>query len=66
MEKDLKALSDGSAGKEDVSRVRAEIKKLHDGLHIGQSINNRFSELASLLTLDTRIPRSSIPRLGNS
>ena len=50
MEKDLKALSDSSAGKEDVSRARAEIKKLYDGLHIGQSINNRFSELASVLT----------------
>ena len=35
VEKDLKALSDSSAGKEEVSRVRAEIKKLYDGLHIG-------------------------------
>ncbi|KAF9013489.1 hypothetical protein BDQ17DRAFT_1343522 [Cyathus striatus] len=34
VEKDLKALSDVSASKEDISRVRAEVKKLYDGLHI--------------------------------
>ncbi|OBZ71159.1 hypothetical protein A0H81_08735 [Grifola frondosa] len=34
VEKDLKALSDSSATKEDVSRVRAEMKKLYDGLHV--------------------------------
>ncbi|KAH7915837.1 hypothetical protein BJ138DRAFT_1132411 [Hygrophoropsis aurantiaca] len=34
VEKDLKALSQNSAGKEDLSRVRAELKKLYDGLHI--------------------------------
>lgn len=36
VEKDLKALADSSASKEDISRVRAEIKKLYDGLHVGQ------------------------------
>ncbi len=36
VEKELKALADRSAGKEDVSRIRAEMKKLYDGLHIGQ------------------------------
>lgn len=36
MEKDLKALAEGSAGKEDVSRLRAEMKKLYDGLHVGE------------------------------
>jgi hypothetical protein len=35
VEKDLKALADSSAGKEDLSRVRAEIKRLYDGLHVG-------------------------------
>ncbi|KAH8104718.1 hypothetical protein BXZ70DRAFT_611526 [Cristinia sonorae] len=34
VEKDLKALRDTSAGKEDISRVRAEMKKLYDGLHV--------------------------------
>ncbi|CCL99259.1 uncharacterized protein FIBRA_01274 [Fibroporia radiculosa] len=34
VEKDLKALSETSASKEDVSRVRAEMKKLYDGLHV--------------------------------
>ena len=35
MEKDLKALNDASASKEDMSRVRNEVKKLYDGLHVG-------------------------------
>lgn len=35
VEKDLKALSQASATKEDISRVRAETKKLLDGLHVG-------------------------------
>ncbi|KIM89276.1 hypothetical protein PILCRDRAFT_813208 [Piloderma croceum F 1598] len=34
VEKDLKALADSSAGKEDLSKVRAEIKRLYDGLHV--------------------------------
>ncbi|KAH9847892.1 hypothetical protein C2E23DRAFT_740637 [Lenzites betulinus] len=34
VEKDLKALSETSASKEDVARVRAEVKKLYDGLHV--------------------------------
>ncbi|TFK40577.1 hypothetical protein BDQ12DRAFT_601369 [Crucibulum laeve] len=34
VEKDLKALRDASAAKEDISRVRAEVKKLYDGLHV--------------------------------
>ncbi|TCD70908.1 hypothetical protein EIP91_001217 [Steccherinum ochraceum] len=34
VEKDLKALRDASASKEDISRVRAEMKKLYDGLHV--------------------------------
>ncbi|KAG6379371.1 hypothetical protein JVT61DRAFT_11835 [Boletus reticuloceps] len=34
VEKDLKTLSQHSASKDDLSRVRAEVKKLYDGLHI--------------------------------
>ncbi|GBE85183.1 hypothetical protein BKA93DRAFT_901301 [Sparassis latifolia] len=34
VEKDLKALSESAASKEDFSRVRAEVKKLYDGLHV--------------------------------
>ncbi|KAK1231184.1 hypothetical protein PQX77_005710 [Marasmius sp. AFHP31] len=34
VEKDLKALTSTSATKEDISRVRAEVKKLYDGLHV--------------------------------
>ena len=36
MEKELKALSESSATKEDISRVRGEMKKLYDGLHVGK------------------------------
>lgn len=35
VEKDLKALSQSSASKDELSRVRAELKKVYDGLHIG-------------------------------
>ncbi|PPQ68330.1 hypothetical protein CVT24_004811 [Panaeolus cyanescens] len=34
VEKDLKALSEGSASKDDISRIRGEVKKLYDGLHV--------------------------------
>ncbi|KAF9219186.1 hypothetical protein BS17DRAFT_804556, partial [Gyrodon lividus] len=34
VEKDLKALSQSSASKDDLSRIRVEVKKLYDGLHI--------------------------------
>jgi len=34
VEKDLKALAGASASKEDASRVRAEVKKLYDGLRL--------------------------------
>ncbi|KAL4080471.1 hypothetical protein J3A83DRAFT_4184520 [Scleroderma citrinum] len=34
VEKDLKALAQNSASKDDLSRVRAELKKVYDGLHI--------------------------------
>ena len=38
VEKDLKALTDVSVTKDDLSRVRAEMKKVYDGLNIGVSI----------------------------
>lgn len=44
VEKDLKALADSTAGKEDLSRVRAEIKRLYDGLHVGQYIPHNHSQ----------------------
>ncbi|TFK70361.1 hypothetical protein BDN72DRAFT_542106 [Pluteus cervinus] len=34
VEQDLKALSQASASKDDISRVRSESKKLYDGLHV--------------------------------
>ncbi|KAF5314835.1 hypothetical protein D9619_007063 [Psilocybe cf. subviscida] len=34
VEKDLKALGETSASKEDIARVRTEVKKLYDGLHV--------------------------------
>ncbi|PSR70543.1 hypothetical protein PHLCEN_2v13582 [Hermanssonia centrifuga] len=34
VEKDLKALRESSSSKDDISRVRAEMKKLYDGLHV--------------------------------
>ena len=37
VEKDLKTLSNSSASKDDLSRLRAEVKKMYDGLHIGES-----------------------------
>lgn len=36
VEKDLKALRESSSSKDDISRVRAEMKKLYDGLHVGK------------------------------
>ncbi|KAH8108672.1 hypothetical protein DFH11DRAFT_1066257 [Phellopilus nigrolimitatus] len=36
VEKDLKALSNVSASKDDLSRLRAEVKKIYDGLDIGE------------------------------
>ena len=41
VEKDLKALTNSSASKDDLSRLRAEVKKIYDGLHIGECIFER-------------------------
>jgi hypothetical protein len=40
VEKDLKALTNSSASKDDLSRLRAEVKKIYDGLHIGECVLN--------------------------
>ena len=42
VEKDLKTLSNSSASKDDLSRLRAEVKKMYDGLHIGESATSRI------------------------
>ncbi|KAJ7147487.1 hypothetical protein C8R43DRAFT_1088534 [Mycena crocata] len=34
VEKDLKALADNTCSKDELSRLRAEVKKLYDGLHV--------------------------------
>ncbi|KAF9527534.1 hypothetical protein CPB83DRAFT_895141 [Crepidotus variabilis] len=34
VEKDLKALGEASASKEDTTKARSEVKKLYDGLHV--------------------------------
>ena len=39
VEKDLKALSNSSASKDELSRLRAEVKKIYDGLHIGEYVS---------------------------
>lgn len=38
VEKDLKALSNASASRDDISRVRTEVKRLYDGLHLGEPV----------------------------
>lgn len=38
VEKDLKALSNSSASKDELSRLRVEVKKIYDGLHIGEYV----------------------------
>lgn len=46
MEKDLKALRDSSVGKDDISKVRAEVKKLYDGLHVGQCATHLLGRMS--------------------
>jgi len=45
VEKDLKALSETTTAKDDFTKLRAEVKKLYDGLHIG--LSRRLLEIAS-------------------
>jgi hypothetical protein len=35
VEKDLKAVNDTTVAKDDFTKLRVEVKKLYDGLHIG-------------------------------
>lgn len=65
VEKDLKALSHNSASKDDLSRVRAEVKKLYDGLHIGMVLP--WTARGSLLDiLSHRIPRFEKSCVGDA
>ena len=63
VEKDLKALGDASASKEDISRVRAEVKKIYDGLHIGKW---NWNFMISNLNPQTRVFGSTDTCVGNS
>lgn len=36
VERDLKALAQASASKDDNNRIRAEVKRLYDSLHVGE------------------------------
>lgn len=65
VEKDLKALSESSATKEDISRVRAEMKKLYDGLHVGLYYCTYLTMKGILKSLWCRIPGSARARLGH-
>ena len=65
VEKDLKALSESSATKEDISRVRAEMKKLYDGLHVGRYHRTYLTMKGILKPLWCRIPGSARARLGH-
>jgi hypothetical protein len=49
VEKDLKALSNSSASKDELSRLRAEVKKIYDGLHIGEYILKACLLISDLL-----------------
>ena len=65
VERDLKALADSSAGKEDLSRVRAEIKRLYDGLHVGEYSGCSLN-LSDPDPTFFRIPRPPISCMGYS
>lgn len=56
VEKDLKALRDASATKEDISRVRGEMKKLYDGLHVGKVPSCTYAKEISLLKSTMSLP----------
>lgn len=65
VEKDLKALSESSSSKDDLQRLRAEVKKIYDGLHIGAYPNSRSCALRPLLKiLMNRVPRPEVLRMG--
>ena len=64
VEKDLKALANSSATHEELSRQRAEAKKLYDGLHIGAPLLHRF--VNSKLTRYDRTAGCEDTSLGSS
>jgi hypothetical protein len=50
VEKDLKALANSSASKDDLSRLRAEVKKIYDGLHLGEyALERGFCDVSAPL-----------------
>jgi hypothetical protein len=55
VEKDLKALAQSSASKDELSRVRAELKKIYDGLHIGMLLRVDISTCAYRLEKNSLI-----------
>jgi hypothetical protein len=65
VEKDLKALSEASSTKDDISRVRTEMKKLYDGLHVGEFTNILRFQCVSLQILLIRIFGPAIACLGD-
>lgn len=52
VEKELKALAERTAEKSDVTKLRAEMKQIYDGLHIGEF---RLSNVRHVLTTIVRI-----------
>lgn len=63
VEKELKALTEGAAGKEDVNRVRVEMKKLYDGLHVGMFLLHHSTPFR-MLNYSFRIPGPEVSCLG--
>ena len=66
VEKDLKALSNTAATKDDLSRMRAEMKKVYDGLDIGMCVLQVWKPLLSCLRCVFRIPKSPAACMGHS
>jgi hypothetical protein len=67
VEKELKALADGSATKEDIHRVRAEVKKLYDGLHVGALVHGMILSFSiHLLITPSRVPGPAVTCMGNA
>ena len=50
VEKDLKALSETTVDKDDAVHLRAEVKKLYDGLHIGSSLRLLWTPSSPLIS----------------
>jgi hypothetical protein len=50
VERNLKALSETTVAKDDAVHLRAEVKKLYDGLHIGSSLRLLWTASSSLIS----------------